>query len=104
MYLILRYIIVSSRTLCTLSVALNLTDFINDNVPKCTDNFIVSARVRRPLIPIFVQCYVLYSPPEQAQKALTHSRLRMPQGSPGQGRGIPPGSISRGFDMFSRHP
>ena len=26
------------------------------------------------------------------------------QGSPGQGRGMPPGSLSRGFDMFSRHP
>ena len=34
---------------------------------------------------------------------LTHSRLRMPQGSPGQGRGMPPGSISRCFDMFSRN-
>ena len=31
---------------------------------------------------------------------LTHSRLRMPQGSPCQGRGMPPGSLSRGFDMF----
>ena len=28
----------------------------------------------------------------------------MPQGSPGQGRGMPPGSISRGFNMLSRHP
>ena len=36
--------------------------------------------------------------------SLAHSRLRMPQGSPGQGRRMPPGSISRGFDMFSRHP
>ena len=35
---------------------------------------------------------------------LTHSRLRMPQGSPGQGRGMPPGRLSRGFDIFSRHP
>ena len=32
--------------------------------------------------------------------SLTHSTLRMPQGSPGQGRGMPPGSISRGFDMI----
>ena len=36
--------------------------------------------------------------------SLTHSRLRMPQSSPGQGRGMPPGSISRGFDMLSGHP
>ena len=35
---------------------------------------------------------------------LSHSRLRMPQGSPGQGRGMPPGIPSRGFEMFSMHP
>ena len=36
--------------------------------------------------------------------SLTHSRLRMPQGSPGKGRGMPPGSLSSGFDIFSRDP
>ena len=50
LYLILRYNIVSSRTLCNLSVKFNSTVFGTDNVPKCTNNFILSACVRRPLL------------------------------------------------------
>ena len=36
------------------------------------------------------------------QVPLTHSRLRMPQGSPGQGRGMPQGILFKVFDILSR--
>ena len=49
MYLILRYQIVSSRTLCISSVHFNPTDFGTYKVAKCTDNFILLARVQRPV-------------------------------------------------------
>ena len=51
LYLILRYQIVSSQTLCNLSVHFNPTDIFTEKVAKCTDRFKLSARVRRPLKP-----------------------------------------------------
>ena len=56
MYLILRYQIVSSRTLCILTVHFNPTDCGTYKVTKCTYSFILSACVLRPLH----RCYVLY--------------------------------------------
>ena len=50
LYLILRHNIVITHTLCTLSVATTFTDFCTDKVQNCTDNFILSARVRGPLV------------------------------------------------------
>ena len=47
MYLILRFQIVS--TLCNLSVHFNPTNFGTEKVPKCTNDLIVSARVRQPV-------------------------------------------------------
>ena len=40
--------IVSSRTLWNLSIELVTTDFVTDFVTNSTDNYILSARVRRP--------------------------------------------------------
>ena len=51
MYLILRYQIVGTSTLCNLSVHFNPIDFGTSKVAKCTDNFILSACVQRPLRP-----------------------------------------------------
>ena len=45
LYLILRYQIVSSRTLCNVSVHFNPTDIFTEKVAKCTDKFQLSARV-----------------------------------------------------------
>ena len=47
-YLILKYNIVSSRTLWNLSLELVTTDFVTDFVTNSTDNYILSAHVRRP--------------------------------------------------------
>ena len=41
--------IVSSCTLWNLSIELVTTDFVTDFVTNSTDNYILSARVRRPL-------------------------------------------------------
>ena len=42
--------IVSSRTLWNISIELVTTDFVTDFVTNSTDNYILSARVRRPVI------------------------------------------------------
>ena len=46
--------IVSSRTLWNLSIELVTTDFVTDFVTNSTDNYILSARVRRPLVCVTV--------------------------------------------------
>ena len=55
-YLILRYNIVSSRTLWKLSLELVTTDFLTDIVTNSTDNYILSDRVRRPLLAGSCRC------------------------------------------------
>ena len=51
LYFILRDQIVSNRTLWNLSLELVYTDICNDILTNSTDNFILSARVRRALRP-----------------------------------------------------
>ena len=57
-YLILRYNIVSTRTLCILSVQFSPTVVFTYILPKCTNNFILSARVRGPLRPVHTETIV----------------------------------------------
>ena len=59
--LILRYLIISTRTLCTLSVAWNDTDFCTDKVQNSSEKSLLSAgSVQRPTSYFIAGCPFLF--------------------------------------------